>query len=114
LSKAGFANPQDKIDQQEAFSGSADSISNLKEAAAAVEAQKIVILGVHAEWIEMLRTLKAYYAKTWPELGRGSGKKWEELNMGGPIKGEPFVKEEAWASKTSLDTSHLSETDRHT
>jgi hypothetical protein len=26
-----------------------------------------------------------------PKLGRGSGKKWEELDMGGPIKGEPFV-----------------------
>ena len=92
LSKAGFSNTQDKIDQREEFPGSEDSIRNLKEAAAAVEANKIVILGVHAEWIDMLRDLKAYYAKTWPELGRGSGKKWKELEMGDPIIGEPFVK----------------------
>ena len=89
LSKAGFSNTQDKIDQRDAFPGSADSIENLNSAAEAVKANKIVILGVHAEWIDMLRDLKAYYARKWgqPELLRGSGKTWEQ----GPIKGAPFV-----------------------
>lgn len=90
FSKAGFSNTQDKIDQRKEFPGRADSIRNLNEAAAAVKAHRIVILGVHAEWITMLRDLKAYYARKWdqPQLHRGSSKKWEE----GPIKGAPFVK----------------------
>jgi hypothetical protein len=91
LSDAGFSNTQNKVDKREAFPGSADSIRNLKEAAAAVKAHKIVILSVQAEWIAMLQNLKAFYAKEWPELGRVSGKKWEELGMGGPIKGGPWV-----------------------
>jgi hypothetical protein len=37
LTKAGFWNTRDKVDTRNEFSGSADSISNLKEAAAAVE-----------------------------------------------------------------------------
>jgi hypothetical protein len=107
LSKAGFSNTQDKIDQREEFPGSEDSIRNLKEAAAAVKANKIVILGTHSEWVEMLRSLKTYYAKTWPELGRGSGKKWEELNMGTPIAGEPFVqKRELKKRKPGPSTRH--------
>ena len=91
LSKAGFSNTQNKVDEREAFPGSADSIRNLNEAAAAVKAHKIVILSVQAEWIAMLRILKASHAKNWPELGRVSGKKWEELGMGGPIKGGLLV-----------------------
>jgi hypothetical protein len=91
LSKAGFSNTQNKVEASEAFPGSPDSIRNLKEAVAALKADKIVILSVQAEWIAMLKTLKAFYAKEWPELGRVSGKKWEELGMGGPIKGGPWV-----------------------
>jgi hypothetical protein len=89
LAKAGFANPQDKINQDEAFSGSAQSALNLNDAAAAVRAGKIVILGVHAEWVEVVRSLKAVYARMWRqvELQRGSGKNWAQ----GPITGEPFV-----------------------
>ncbi len=48
LSKAGFSDTQDKIVKREAFPGSAASMSNLNEAADAVEKNKIVILGVHA------------------------------------------------------------------
>ena len=93
LSKAGFLNTQDMIDQREAFSGSADSIRNLKDAAEAVKANKIVILGVHAEFIPGLRALKTFYARNWgrPQLRRGSGKKWDEWGMEGPIEAKLLV-----------------------
>ena len=93
LSNAGFSNTQNKIDTREGFPGSAASISNLNQAAAAVKADKIVILGVHADFIAGLRALKDSIARNWvaPELQRGSGKKWDELGMGGPIKAKLLV-----------------------
>ena len=89
LSRAGFSDTQDKICQGEAFPGSAASMSNLNEAADAVKKNRIVILGVHAEFIRALRDLKAFYAKNWsqPQLKRGSGKKLDE-----PIEAKVLVR----------------------
>ena len=93
LAKAGFSNPQNKVDERKEFPRSADSIRNLNEAAAAVKADKIVILGVHADFIAGLRALKDYIARLWnlPELQRSSGKKYKEWDMENPIKAEPVI-----------------------
>jgi hypothetical protein len=90
LSKAGFPNTQKKVDERETFPGSADSIRNLNEAAAALNANKIVILAVHADFIVGVRALKDFYARNWDldELRRGSGKKYKEWEWETPIKAE--------------------------
>ena len=79
LSKAGFLKVRNKLlqtllDENIPYSPA----TNLKEAAAAVADGKIVILGVHAQWIKVLRELKIGWSNYFFDsyLLRGSGKKW--------------------------------------